>query len=377
MSENSNYLDFILPTKVKFGVGMRQEIVAEIPDKNPTRIGMVTSKEILQLNLHQDITSELEKRNCTIEVFPDVESNPHLSTIVSGYRFFADFNPDFLIGLGGGSVIDSAKAIALGLANGEPDITTLDATKRKIHDAVPFFAVPTTSGTGSEVDYWAVMSDPETHEKMSVGYPEMSPLTAIVDPELTLTLPPELTLFTGIDALSHAVEAFFSSSSNKVSDMLSLAATDLVFSSLSPAVENGNNLQARTDMSLASTMAGAAMQHVGLGLVHALSHQVSGFYDTNHGLANALLMPSVLQFNIQASQEKYTRLSGYLDEDFLTKLNSLYSNHSIEEKEVTVYKQDLDELARRAVDNVNAETNPRKATLEDAKKIYKQAFKVS
>ncbi|MFP3952927.1 MAG: iron-containing alcohol dehydrogenase family protein [Candidatus Acetothermia bacterium] len=376
MSEVNHYMDFILPTKVKFGPGMKSEIAEEIPGKGKKRVGIVTTAELLDLGLNDDIVEDLVRKDCTVEIFSHVTSNPHLDTISAGYDYFQEFDPDYLVGLGGGSAIDTTKGISLCLANGERSLLKLDSREGELEPGVPYFAVPTTAGTGSEVDYWAVISDPGTNRKLSIGYPQMAPLTAVVDPELTLTLPPDLTLFTGIDALTHAIEAFLSSQSNKLSDVLALTAVELILRSLTDAVRDGKDIQARGDLSLASTLAGAAMQHVGLGLIHAMSHQVSGFYNTNHGLANALLAPNVIEFNVEAVPEKYDMANEALGGDLLEKIGDLFATHSVTENEVTIFEEDLEDLIDRAIDNVNAKTNPRQADKEEIRRLYLESYEL-
>ncbi|MBS3735573.1 MAG: iron-containing alcohol dehydrogenase [Candidatus Bipolaricaulota bacterium] len=374
MNRKEDYFDFILPTKVKFGPGLRNHVVKEIVSRDFQRVGIVTTEDILELGLPEGITEELKSKGRVIEVFSNVTSNPHLSTISEGYEAFRGFQPDCLIGLGGGSAIDATKAISLCLANDEPDIVQLDRRDERPKPCVPFFAVPTTSGTGSEVDYWAVISDSRSNRKLSIGSPEMAPLTAVIDPELTLTLPPELTFFTGIDAFSHALEAYFSSASNELSDTLSIKAMELVFRSLETAVENGEDLSARGDLSLASTLGGASMQHVGLGLIHAMSHQVSGFYDTNHGLANARLTLPVLNFNQAEVPERFEKLERQLGGNLRGKIERIFEILDLSQYRVTIKEGDLDEMVDRAITNVNAETNPRQPVRSEIEKLYRESF---
>lgn len=374
MNSKGEYLDFVLPTKVKFGPGKREEVPKEIDSLGFQNIGLVTTEEIEELGLHEEINSKLKANEKRIEVFSDVPSNPHLSTVKRGYQFLKKIDVDALVGLGGGSVIDTTKAIGLCLANNEDDIIHLNEQSKGIKPSLPFFALPTTSGTGSEVDYWAVLSDPESNRKLSIGTPKMAPLTAIVDPELTVTLPPELTYFTGMDAFSHALEAFFSSESNKLSDVLALKAIELVFESLDKAVSEGDNLQARGDMALASTLGGAAMQHVGLGLIHAMSHQVSGFYDTSHGLANALLLPNVLEFNTENVPGKVRMLEERINARIQNKIDELLDIYDLSDYRVSIKEKHLPELVKRAINNVNAETNPRPASRSEVRDLYEASF---
>lgn len=376
MTPNGGYFDFVLPTKVRFGPGQRTEVVSEIRQRGFERVGMVTIEDIVELGLHEELTEKLRNDGRKVKLFTGVTSNPHLSTIKEGYQVLQEFGVDCLVGLGGGSAIDVTKGVSLCLANQESDLVYLDQRSDGVKSSLPFFALPTTSGTGSEVDYWAVISNPERNQKLSIGMPQMAPLTAIVDPELTLTLPPKLTFFTGIDAFSHALEAFFSSESNELSDMLSLKAMELVFESLEIAVHHGDNLSARGDMALASTLGGAAMQHVGLGLIHAMSHQVSGFYDTNHGLANALLLPKVLQFNEEATPERTELLERRLDTSLVKEIDQLLEIRDLSDYQIALDPEDLPEMVKRAINNVNAETNPRTASREDVRELFVASFRV-
>jgi alcohol dehydrogenase len=262
------------------------------------------------------------------------------------------------------------------LGNDTQYVFSLVGTK-ELRSGPPVFCLPTTSGTGSEVSYWAVITDRGTHEKLSLGDPAFSPALAIVDPELTLTLPPRLTLWTGLDALTHAVEAFLSTLASPLSDLLSREAISVCVRSLGHAVEQGDDLKARGDMALASLLAGAAMQHVGLGLVHAISHQVSGFYDTQHGLANALLLPHVLEFNTPECLEKRKVLDGLTESgNFLGWLKDLYEKHGLEAEAVEIKEKDIPIMAERAKDNVNAFTNPRRAEVQDIMELQRRSFKV-
>ncbi|MFW6190601.1 MAG: iron-containing alcohol dehydrogenase family protein [Candidatus Bipolaricaulota bacterium] len=376
MEDSSPYFDFELPTKFKFGPGKRSEIVSEIDRFGFKKVGVFTSPEVHDHGLLDDILTKLREKSFALKIFTDVPRNPHLSTVKKGYDHFKEYGPDCLIGLGGGSVIDTTKAVSLCLANGIDDVTGLVDDAERIAPSVPYFALPTTSGTGSEVDYWAVISDPDSNRKISIGTPEMSPFAAIVDPELTTTLPPKLTFFTGIDALSHSLEAFFSTGRNELTDTLAQKSIEKVFQSLETAVKEGKNLEARGDMALASTLGGAAMQHAGLGLVHAMSHQVSGFYDTSHGLANALLLPEVVDFNNKAVPGRLELLEERIGLDIFAGLEELYGVIDLSENQVEVKKEHLPEMAQRAANNVNAKTNPRPAGVEEIQELYGEAFTV-
>jgi alcohol dehydrogenase len=377
VNANFDYFDFILPTKVTFGPGKIEELPMEIKRNGYKKIAIVTNVADEMSGVLEKLASAITNLGTDVKYFTEVISNPHLETVAKGVYKLEDFSPDCLIGIGGGSALDCAKAIGLCLAHGTENIKDLmDAAKVK-QVSIPTIAVPTTAGTGSEVDYWAVISDRKNKEKISIGYPEMSPHMALVDPQLTATLPPELTLWTGIDALTHGIEAYSSSLSNRLSDLLSMEAISLVSDSLGKAMEDGNDLRARGDMSLASLLAGAAMQHVGLGLIHAMSHQVSGFYNTPHGLANAKLLYNVFSFNCPAIPDhKKSRLDSLYADSFLSHLRNIEKRYGIADEPVKIREVDIDAMARRAVENVNAKTNPRRGPLDDIVRLYRESFTV-
>lgn len=371
----SDYFDFILPTSVVFGPGKVEVLPAELSRSGFGRAAIVTDKSIEGAGILDEPVTSLRQGGVELRVFTKVRANPHVESVKECLRFLRDYRPDCIIAIGGGSSLDTAKVAGVCYANELNDVERVQQEK-ELKRSLPVIAGPTTAGTGSEVNYWAVIA--AGNEKLSIGNPAMSPYMAIIDPELTLTLPPKLTLWTGLDALTHAIEAYLSLSSNRLSDMLCLEAISLILESLEQAVEEGRNLQARGDMALASLLAGAAMQHVGLGLVHAMSHQVSGFYDTQHGIANAILLPHVLEFNTPECQDRIQALDNLAEDkkSFMGWLEEVYQKYDLNEEAVKIKEEDISTMAERARDNVNARTSPRKAEIADIVGIYKQSFKV-
>lgn len=371
----SDYFDFILPTSVVFGPGKVEVLPAELSRSGFGRAAIVTDKGIEGAGILDEPVTSLRQGGVELRVFTKVRANPHVESVKECLRFLRDYRPDCIIAIGGGSSLDTAKVAGVCYANELNDVERVQQEK-ELKRSLPVIAGPTTAGTGSEVNYWAVIA--AGNEKLSIGNPAMSPYMAIIDPELTLTLPPKLTLWTGLDALTHAIEAYLSLSSNRLSDMLCLEAISLILESLEQAVEEGRNLQARGDMALASLLAGAAMQHVGLGLVHAMSHQVSGFYDTQHGIANAILLPHVLEFNTPECRDRIQALDNLAEDkkSFMGWLEEVYQKYDLNEEAVKIKEEDISTMAERARDNVNARTSPRKAEIADIVGIYKQSFKV-
>lgn len=372
---DANYFDFALPTKVEFGPGKIGILPEELARSDFDKTAIVTDRGIKGVGILDGPLSVLEQRGIEVEVFAEVRANPHAESVKESLQFLRDHGPDCIIAIGGGSSLDTAKAAGVCYANDLDDVVQIQQ-KKGLKRSLPVIAVPTTAGTGSEVGYWAVIAS--GNEKLSIGDPAMAPYLAIVDPELTLTLPPELTLWTGIDALTHAVEAYLSTLSNRISDILCLEAISLILESLENAVAKGDDIKGRGDMALASLLGGAAMQHVGLGLVHALSHQVSGFYDTQHGLANAILLLHILEFNTPECQDKITTLDSLVKgkNSFRGWLEARYKRYNLSGEAVEIKAGDIATMAERAIENVNARTNPREAGVSDIIGIYKKSFKV-
>jgi len=368
-------LEFILPTKVTFGSGSLTTLAEEIARSGFKRVAVITSKDLIQLNLAKKAIEMAEQGGARTLMYSGVESNPTAQLVAEGVEAIESFVPDCLIGFGGGSALDLAKGIGICLSYHTWDIKALQYKPNIERRSVPVICIPTTSGTGSEVNYWAVISDPQTNEKFSIGDPKMAPHMAIVDPELTLTLSRKMTLWTGLDALTHALEAYASTLSNRLSDLLVLEAIKLVLENLDCAVSHSDDLEAREHMALASLLAGAAMQHVGLGLIHAMSHQVSGFYDTPHGLTNAKLLAPVFAFNLpEMPQEKRASLESLSKEPFQDVLTEIDRRYGLADEVITIRECDLEIMSKRACENVNAKTNPRRAGTEEIRALYHQAF---
>jgi len=368
-------LEFILPTKVTFGSGSLTTLAEEVARSGFKRVALITSKDLIQLNLAKKAIKMAEQGGARTLMYSGVESNPTTQLVAKGVEALEPFVPDCLVGFGGGSAIDLAKGIGICLGHHTRDIKAFQYKPNIERRSVPVICITTTSGTGSEVNSWAVVSDPRTKEKLSIGEPRMAPHMAIVDPELTLTLPRKMTLWTGLDALTHALEAYASTLSNRLSDLLALEAIKFVLESLDRAVNDGENIGAREHMAMASLLAGAAMQQVGLGLIHAMSHQVSGFYDTPHGLTNAKLLAPVFAFNLpKIPQEKRASLDSLSEMSFQEVLTEIDQRYDIADEMITIRKSDLEVMSKRARENVNAKTNPRKASMEEVQAIFRQAF---
>jgi alcohol dehydrogenase class IV len=306
--------EYQLPTKVIFGINATAKLKEELDRIKAKKVLVVTDKGVRKAGLVDKVVNPLGA-NFEVNVFDDVEPNPRSSTIEKGVKEFADKNIDAVIGVGGGSSIDSAKAIALRFTNSGHILDYKRGGKPIAHPPKPIIAIPTTAGTGSEVTFASMITDEVNKMKVAVFSPQIAPAIAIVDPLMTINLPPEPTIGSGADALTHAIEAYISINANFVSDALSLMAIKLISSNLREVVGNGQNITARSNILLASTMAGMAFTNVGLGIVHSLAHPLSGILDTPHGMACGILLPYVMRWNLVAVPSKFASIAEAMGED--------------------------------------------------------------
>lgn len=323
------------------------------------KILIVTDSIISKLGLLNDLTNALKAGGAQFVVFDEITPDAPIPLIQKGIEFFKEQDCDAIVAFGGGSSMDASKAIAVAIANPKP-LNQLAGYLKGRHTPVKIYAVPTTAGTGSEVTVAAVMSDPVTHKKLVIVDPRIVPKMAALDPTLMTGLPPHITAATGIDALTHAVEAFVGKWTTPYSDGMALTAVSLIFENLRTAYTDGKNLEAREKMSLASTYAGFAFTRANVGYVHAIAHQFGGLYHTPHGLANAIMLPFVLKYSHPAIIDRLALLAvaakvGKSDEDddvlaqkFLDAVDSLTKDLGIPTHLEALKEADIPALAKAA-----------------------------
>ncbi len=315
MTVDAEASEFLLPTRVVFGDGCSRAAGEHAAGLGARRALLVTDAGVREAGAAEGVADALGRAGLDVTVFDRVDPNPRVASVRAGVDVAREAGCDVLVAVGGGSVIDTAKAIGLVLTNGGDVVDydfTLDEPRPIERPSTPLVAVPTTAGTGSEVTFWAVVTDPERQEKLGVGGPLMAPAVALVDPELTLTLPPGPTAFTGLDALTHAVEALVATNAGPLSDLCARRAVALAAASLRRAVADGGDRAARRDMALASLLAGAAFTNADVGAVHCIAEVVGGLYDLPHGLVCALYLPPVVEFSAAAAPERYAAVAAAL-----------------------------------------------------------------
>lgn len=374
---------FFMPTKVLFGNGLVDKIGEEAAALGKKAL-LVTGKTAMrQAGITGRIESKLAANGIEVVLFEKVESNPSTETAEAGIELALESGCDLVIGLGGGSAIDTAKAIASAAGLKTPLLTLMEEGMPK--KGLPCIAVPTTSGTGAEVTGISVLTIKARNRKDALRSPYNFPNVAIVDPELTLNLSPYLTANTGIDALTHAIEAFVSRSAHPVSDLYARQAIALVNKYLRRAVLAGNDLEARTGMALASNLAGIAIAYAGVGAAHGLGMAVGGIGNKDHGVAVGIALPKVIEFNLPANLEKFREIAELLGEN--TQGLSLREGAKLAAQAVRNLMTDLQlpltyneigigpELLTALVDDTKTQramlNNPRRATEEEIKELYK------
>jgi alcohol dehydrogenase class IV len=377
--------EFATSNKIIFGKGSFESLKEETKDIGKKALIVTGKKFLRESGLKERLEGILTSNKIGWVYFDGIPSDPEVGLVDEGRRIAKENGCDFVIGIGGGSSIDVAKAIAVLFDKPLKTIEYIGGDKigRK---GIPCIAIPTTSGTGSEVTKNSVLTDPERKAKRSLRENVVLPDIAIVDPLLTLTLPPDLTAWTGLDALVQAIESYVSKGANPLTDPIALQASILILKNLLNAVKDGNNIEAREAMSIGSMMAGIALANARLGAVHGLAHPLGINYGIHHGLICGVLLPSVMKFNMPVAEEKYANIyraiepSGYQLSHkecalrLLEIIENLLDSLNIPRKlrDFGVKEEDLENIALQSQSSESLKANPRQATPEDLVTIMRE-----
>lgn len=397
-----NAFEFCCPTKIVCGAHALDKLPDELADRGVAHPLVMTDAGLVKLGVAAKLTDVLDAAGVAYEVFDQVPPDSSMDVVNEVARLYAERGCDGFVAIGGGSVIDTTKGAAASLACEGVDFATLQGSEILHADLPPLVAVPTTAGTGSEVTLVAVVADTKKHAKLSFTSYKLVPHTAILDPALTASLPPKLTATTGMDALTHAVEAYTSIQKNPVSDAFAVKAIELIAANLPTACRDGANVDARTSLALGSLMAGAAFSNAMVGIVHALGHSLGGLCHIPHGQAMMMLLPHCVAFNVKRGIHKglYGELLPHLaparaaglspdasDEErdrafseHLFSLNDLYHERygvPLTLSELGVARDQLPAVAKQARYDGAALYNVTEITLEDALEILDAAFGTS
>lgn len=370
-----------------FGAGSISEIVTEAKKRAFKKALVVTDPDLIKFNVAKNVTDLLEEAGLAYEIFSQVKANPTVKVVKAGIEAFKAAGADYLIAIGGGSSMDTAKAIGIIINNPEyADVTSLEGAIDTKNPSVPIIAVPTTAGTAAEVTINYVITDEEKKRKFVCVDPHDIPVVAIIDAKMMSSMPKGLTASTGMDALTHAIEGYTTLGAWELTDMMHLKAIEIISRSLRKAVEN--DPQGREDMALGQYIAGMGFSNVGLGVVHGMAHPLGAFYDTPHGIANAVLLPYVMEYNAEYTGEKFKYIAEAMGVDTtgmsqseyraaaVNAVKQLSKDVGIPEKlhEIGVKEEDLQALSESAFADVCTGGNPRPCTVESILGIYKTAF---
>ena len=365
---------FILNEVSYFGPGAREVLPKEIERLGFKKAFVATDKDLIKFGVADKVLKVLEGANIPYEVFSEIKPNPTVANVNAGVAAFAKSGADFIIAIGGGSSMDTAKAVGIITNNPEfADVVSLEGVADTKKKSVPIIALPTTAGTAAEVTINYVITDEENEKKMVCVDPNDIPIMAIVDAELMYTLPRSLTAATGMDALTHAIEGLITKGAWEMSDMFELKAIEMIARYLEVAVNEPQNAEARNGMAVAQYIAGMAFSNVGLGVVHGMAHPLGAIFDIPHGVANALLLPTVMEFNMPAAIDKYVQIAKAMNVYSATMTSEENAQAAVDAvrnlairvgiplhlTDLGIKAEDLDKLATAAAADVCTPGNPR------------------
>ena len=374
---------FVLNEVSYFGPGAREVLPQEIKRLGLHKAFVATDKDLIKFGVADKVLKVLENAGIPYEIFSEIKPNPTVSNVKAGVEAFAKSGADFILAIGGGSSIDTSKAIGIITNNPDfSDVVSLEGVAPTRKKSVPIIALPTTAGTAAEGTINYVITDEENHKKMVCVDPNDIPAIAIVDAELMYTLPK------GLDALTHAIEGLITKGAWEMSDMFEIKAIEMIARYLETAVFEPTNAEARNGMAVAQYIAGMAFSNVGLGVVHGMAHPLGAIFDIPHGVANALLLPVIMEFNAPAALSKYVDIAKAMNvyKDGMSReeaakaaveaVKALSVKVGIPQhlSELGIKEEDLPRLAASAIADVCTPGNPREVTEEIILELYKKAF---
>ena len=380
---------FVLNETAYFGRGCRTELSNEIKTRGFNKVLVVTDKALYECGVTGKVTQILDEAGIAYDIFSEVKPNPTVKNVQDGVAKCKESGADVIVAVGGGSAMDTAKGISIIMTNPDrADVVSLNGASNTANKGMPMIALPTTHGTAAEVTINYVITDEERKVKMVCVDPHDIPILAIVDSELMESLPKGTAAATGLDALTHAVEGYITKAHNTMSDMFHMRAIELIFENLPKAV-NEKDPKAIENMSIAQYMAGMGFSNVGLGIVHSMAHQLGAVYDTPHGIANAILLPTVMRFNGEVCADRFREILCHIgrpdardlnDQDvintFVWKITELSKAVGVTQtvKDTGCKEEDLEMLAEKAMEDPCKPGNPREVTKEDFIRLYREAM---
>lgn len=374
---------FVLNETSYHGAGAIKEIATEVNGRGFKKAFVCSDPDLIKFGVTKKVTDVLDSAEIDYEIYSEIKPNPTIKNVQTGVKAFKNSGADCIIAIGGGSSMDTAKAIGIIIKNPDfADVRSLEGVAPTTNKCVPIIAVPTTAGTAAEVTINYVITDTEKNRKMVCVDPKDIPVVAVVDPDMMSSMPKGLTAATGMDALTHAIEGYITAGAWELSDMFHLKAIEIISRSLRGAVEN--TPEGREGMALGQYVAGMGFSNVGLGIVHSMAHPLGALYDTPHGVANAIILPTVMEYNAPATGEKYRNIAKSmgvegvdemtLDEARKAAVDAVKKlSHDVgipENLKDIVKPEDVDFLAQSAYDDACRPGNPRETSVEEIKELY-------
>lgn len=374
---------FVLNETAYHGAGAIKEIAPEAVGRGYKKAFVCSDPDLVKFGVTKKVLDVLDENQLDYELYSDIKPNPTIENVQTGVEAFKKSGADYIIAIGGGSSMDTAKAVGIIIANPEfEDVRSLEGVAPTKNKSVPIFAVPTTAGTAAEVTINYVITDVEKNRKMVCVDPKDIPVIAFVDSDMMSSMPKGLTAATGMDALTHAIEGYITAGAWELSDMFHIKAIEIIARSLRAAVEN--TPEGRADMALGQYIAGMGFSNVGLGIVHSMAHPLGALYDTPHGVANAIILPTVMEYNAEATGEKYREIARAMKVSGVDSMSQEeYRKAAIDAvkklsqdvgipadlKEI-VKREDIPFLAQSAYDDACRPGNPKDTSVEDITKLY-------
>ena len=382
-------MKFVLNETSYFGKGAREELAGEIQKRGFKKVFLVSDKSLVEAGVTAKVEEVLNKADIPYDLYDEIKPNPTIKNVTDGVAACKKSKADLIVAVGGGSSIDTAKGISIVMTNPErSDIKSLNGASNTVNRGMPVIALPTTAGTAAEVTINYVITDEDAEVKMVCVDPNDIPILAIIDSELMASMPKSLAAATGMDALTHAVEGYITKAHNEMSDMFHMKAIKMIFKYL-PAAVNDKDEEAIEMMGMAQYIAGMGFSNVGLGIVHSMAHQLGAVYDTPHGIANAMLLPTVMEFNGEVCYERFRDIlkelgypaDKYTKEEviktFVNKIKDLSEEVGITTK-ITDYgakEEDFEMLAEKAMNDPCKPGNPRDVDKETFVELFRKAAK--
>jgi alcohol dehydrogenase len=382
--EMINNFDFILPAKIRYGKGIVKVLGEELRLLKTKKVMIITDKGLVKAGLVNRITDLIQAEGLSFITYDEIEANPKDYNVELASEIARKQSIDTIVAFGGGSPIDAAKAVAV-LTKQGGKVRDYQGKGKIKDDCIPLITIPTTAGTGSEVTFSSVITDTKEKYKFTIKSPAIAAKVAIIDPELTLTVPPMVTAATGIDALTHAIEGYTVNCTEPIAEAVGLYAVEYIAKNIVEAVKNGENIEARDKMMMGSLLAGLSFSHADVASVHCMAEALGSMYDAPHGMCNAILLPYVMEYNLPSVEFKYARVARAMGIDekddskaavegieYIKRLSKKIELPGI--KSLKINREDVNLLAEMSIKNGSNESNPRNIAKDDYIMLFNKAY---